>query len=336
MLKSLLDKSFSLSRLGRLWLDGLCAALCEAARTVSYVETVSNKADTLHKAVGLVDERWLKRSYELELRKALKRFGLKRVKLAIDTNKDAYYGEERFYTRGSKFERGTDQVWEYVQLSIVWPIRIPLMALPYPQGKRLADLCIELLGFAQSLPLRIDAVFFDRGFYNAQLIDFLEARRIKYCIFVPKDKAIKRYVEQTTRKIGVYKHTFAYAKAKSVWKPRTTIVVCKEAGTNKKGEPYDMIFATNLKPSFSLVREYKQRWNIETGFRVQNEGKIKTKSNHPLIRLFYFLLRCLLTLLWTLNNTTKTELSYKQYLKAIEQDLKKNQVYKPPSIIPTY
>jgi IS4 transposase len=91
-----------------------------------------------------------------------------------------------------------------------------------------------------------------------------------------------------------------------------------------------MTFATNLKPSRNLVRKYKTRWNIETGFRIMEEGKIKTKSNNPLIRLFYFLLRCLLHLTWTLHNAKKPWLIFKNYLRFIEKKLDQYRTTKPP------
>jgi hypothetical protein len=340
ILKSFLDKSLALSRLGKKWMDAFCADICESARTTSYMETVGNKADTLHRYIGNSDIRALKRGYELQLRKMLKRLNLKKVELAIDGKKDPYYGKELFHTRRTKYERGTNNSWEYIQLSVVWPIRVPLMAIPYPQGADLAEICIELLEFARSLQLTIMNVLFDRGFYNAHLIDYLQSRKSKkpipYLILVPRDKAIKRYIIETTKKMGVFEHKMKYSKEKSTWKPKTTIVVCKEVGKNRKGELYDMIFATNLKPSWSLIRRYRRRWNIETGFRIMEEGKIMTKSNNPLIRYFYFLLRGLLTLLWTVSNVCKTELTYKRYLCSIEKELRKWIVYKPPAILPDY
>jgi hypothetical protein len=340
ILSNFIDLSISLSALGKHWMAALCSDLCEAGRTVSYVETVGNKADTVHNYTKLSDERSLKRAFELPLRKALKRFGLSRVELAIDTKKDLYYGKELFHTRRAKHERGTDNTWEYVQLSIVWPIRVPLMAIPYPIGAELAELTIELLEFAKRLPITITKVLFDRGFYNWKLIDYLESanegKPLPYLIFVPKNDAIKRFIAATEEKLGVFHHKGKHTKEKSTWKPKTTIVVCKEAGFDRKGEPYDMVFATNLKPRFSLIRDYKRRWNIETGFRVMEEGRIKTKSNHPLVRFFYFLLRGLLTLLWVLSNATKTEYTYKAYLAAVEKELRKGMVLKPPPITPVY
>ncbi|MFH1585586.1 MAG: hypothetical protein ABIB79_02375, partial [archaeon] len=40
----------------------LCSAILEASRTISYVETVSNKADTLHRHIKNSDETTLKRA----------------------------------------------------------------------------------------------------------------------------------------------------------------------------------------------------------------------------------------------------------------------------------
>lgn len=340
ILSNFIDLSVSLSALGKRWMSAFCADICEAGRTISYVETVSGKADTVHKYTKRSDERSLKRAYELQLRCIIKRLGLTRVELAIDTKKDPYYGEELLHTRRTKYERGTDNAWEFVQLSIVWPIRIPLMAVPYPMGADLSTLAIELLEFARSLPLTITKVLFDRGFYIWHLIDYLESARrrkpLPYLIFVPRNDSIKDYIQQTEGKIGIFKHQKRYSKKKSTWEPKTTMVVCKEAGVDKDGKPYDMVFATNLKPCFALVRQYKRRWNIETGFRVMEEGKIKTKSNNPLIRFFYFLLRGLLTLLWVLSNAIKTEYTYKRYLAAIEMELRKNMVLKPPPILPLF
>ncbi len=93
-----------------------------------------------------------------------------------------------------------------------------------------------------------------------------------------------------------------------------------------------MSFATNQTPSRNLIIKYKTRWNIETGFRIMEECKIKTKSNHPIIRLFYFFLRCLLHLIWSLHNAMQTPLVFKKYLRALEKLLDKFRKKKPPPV----
>lgn len=341
LLTLFLDKSLAFSRLSNAWQSMLCADICESARTVSYVETVGNKADTLHKYVAHSDERSLKRAYEIGIRKILSRFSFRRVELAIDGKQDLYYGEHgSLNVRQIPNEHGAEEAWEYIVLSMVWPVRIPLMAVPYWQGADKAELCIELLEYARTLPFVIKNIFFDRGFYNANLIDYLESATTKcplpYTIFVPQQDPIKRYIEQTKGNLGVYKHEFAYAKEKSTWKPHTTIVVCKNVSKDKNGEPIHWAFATNTKPSRQLVREYRKRWNIETGFRIMEEGKIKTKSNNPLIRFFYFLLRALLTALWTLQSAVRENFTYKRYLRVLETLLRIHEQPKPPPIQPLY
>ena len=327
--------------MGNTWTAGLCADIFESSRTISYIETIGNKADTFHNYIKWSEKRILKQAYELQVREFLKKLNIKKVEIAIDGKQDLYYGESgSLNVRQIRPENGAEEAWEFIVISVVFPIRIPIMAVPYRQGDDLDKICIELLEYARLLPITITKVFFDRGFYHAHLIDYLESRKSKrplpYLILVPKNDAVEEYISKTKGSLGIFKHKMNYSMKKSTYKPITTIVVCKEAGKNKQGEPYDVVFATNLKPSWNLVFEYKKRWNIETGFRIMEEGKIKTKSNNLLVRFFYFLLRCLLTLVWAFNNITRTPMRYKSYLRNAEYQLREDIDYKPPTIKAVY
>lgn len=339
-----LDISISLPSLGKTWLKNLCADLTEAARTVSYVETISNKADCLHKYIKNSDEFSIKRAFEQVSKPILRKLNLRHVKLAIDGKKDLYYGKQAgLGCRGIKRQNGTNLAWEYIVISIVEPIHLPLMAVRYYQGADLTECCIELLEYVRSLKLKVNLVLFDRGFKSAKLIDYLESKRTKkpwkYLMFVSQDDAIKEYVKKTVnakKKWAFYNHTFSYGYKKSTWKPSTTYVVCRKVGQNRKGEWYNMVFATNIKPGYYLVTVYKKRWNIETGFRVMEEGKIKTKSNNRRIRLFYFLLRALFCVLWTLNSIIKYRYTFKRYLREVEYILRGFVKPKPPPFSPNW
>jgi len=341
LIKTFIAKSISLFHLGNIWMSGLCADIFEAARTNSYIETISKKADTLHKYIRWSDILFLKRAYELQVRDFLPKLNIRNVELAIDGKKDLYYGKNGgLNVRQILHEHGADEVWEYIVISIIYPIKVPIMAHPYKTGDDIDKICIDLLEYARSLPITITKVLFDRGFYHGHLIDYLESAKagkpLPYLIFVPKTDPIKRFILQTKGSFGAFEHVMSYPREKSIWEAKTTIVICKNAGTNEKGEPYDWAFATNLKPSFSLVKQYRKRWNIETGFRVMEEGKIKTKSNSPLIRLFYFLLRALLTLLWAINKVIRCLFTFKYYLRSVEHLLRKIEALKPPRIQPLY
>ncbi len=307
----------------------IVAALVEAARTISYVETVSNKADTLHRHIKQTDKRTLKRAFEFNTRKAVGRMGLGRVTLAIDTTNELYYGKNgKLNVRQKKHERGTGEVFTYVVLTVVKPNPLPLMALPYRQGDDMTTLVKELLKYAKSLPITIQCVLFDRGFYIGQLIDYLTSEKMRYLIFVPQNKAMKRYISQTDS-IASFNHEMKYDKYKSSWITKTKIVIIKSKYFNKKKNKlmdWYWCFATNLRQSLYLISKYKQRWQIETDFRVHDEARIKTKSNEPIVRYFYFLTSLVLLANWEVNRLSHPTICFKKYLKQVQEEFDKEEV----------
>ena len=66
-----------------------------------------------------------------------------------------------------------------------------------------------------------------------------------------------------------------------------------------KGNRKFFLFATSI--NFGSVEkfikrvseEYKKRWNIETGYRVKNEFKIRTCSRSYVVRILFFAIRCI-------------------------------------------
>jgi hypothetical protein len=299
----------------------IISAIIEAARTISYVETVSNKADTLHRHVKRIDETTLKRAFEFNTKRAIRRMGLGKVTLAIDATHELYYGKNgNLNVRQKKHENGTGEAFAYVVLSVVKPNPLPLMALPYRQGDDMATLVKELLGYAKSLPIIIQCVLFDRGFYIGELIDYLASEKIRYLIFVPQNKAMKRYISQTDN-IASFMHEMKYNKYKSWWKTQTRIDVIKDSVKD-----YYWCFATNLRQSLYLIIKYKQRWQIETDFRVHDEARIKTKSNEPIIRYFYFLTSLILLANWEVNRLSYSTICFKKYLKQVQEAFEKKEV----------
>ena len=192
------------------------------------------------------------------------------------------------------------------------------MALPVMIGEGGgAKLAIQLLEYYQTLFKKIGFAVFDRGFYIAELIDYLEAKKIKYLILVPEKKGkITNYVENTDM-LSKFKHQMKYSKDKSCWKPKTMMVVCK--GIDK----FSWIFATNIhfKTRVEYIWYYKRRWQIETNYRIEDEARIKSKSTNYIIRYFYFLVSLLLHLLWIVNKNIKFYVPFKKYLDIIENKL---------------
>jgi Transposase DDE domain len=333
-----MNKCVSVSHMGISWFSRIMAALIEAARMHSYVETVSpSQSDTLHKEIKCSDEELLKHEMERCVRIALKFLRFGRVKVAIDVTEEPYWGKKGVVnTRASVHER-SEESWQFATLSVVEPYFFPLMSLPYRQIDDLDTLVIDMLEYLRTLPFKIDLILFDRGFYHAHLIDYLEnkkgGRPLPYLILVPKNDAMKGYIEQTEGILGTFRHEMNYSYKKSKWKPKTTIVVCKGVIKNKKGEPIDFCLATNKRPCLELVKSYRKRWNIETGFRIHDEATIKTKTSHPLIRYFYHMVGMVIIIMWRMRNyldKTMPYIVFKRYLKELEVFYSTACVSKPP------
>jgi IS4 transposase len=159
---------------------------------------------------------------------------------------------------------------------------------------------------------------FDRGFYISELIDYLEANKLKYLILVPEKKGrLKSYVENTNL-LGKFKHEMKYSKDKSTWKPKTTIVICRDFYKD-----FYWLFATNInfRSRIEYIWHYKKRWQIETNYRVEDEARIKSKSSNHQIRFFYFLVSLLFHLLWIVHKNVKDYVPFKRYLDIIEKEL---------------
>jgi len=228
------------------------------------------------------------------------------------------------------------QTWQYLNISIVEPFFIPLMSVPYTQTDDLDALVIDLLKYVRTLPLIIDLVLFDRGFYHTHLIDFMENRRGKkptpYLIFAKKTEAVKEYVYQTDH-FDWFEHTMEYSKDKSKWYPKTTLVIWKPDPIVHPDVAWP--FATNQEPTQELIDVYPERWGHESEFRVHDEGHMKSKSSHPLIRFFYHLLGMVLIILWRIQSIRKEHIVFKRYLKFVESKYKELIITEdpPPPII---
>lgn len=341
IIKTFINKSLLLGRLGTEWLNKLTSSLVESARTISYVETISpSQTDTFHKSIKWNDTKIFIKQYETIVRWALPKLKLKNqhVKLGVDVTEDFTWTKHGVHNTRASTHDGKHHIesWQYLNVSIITPFFLPLMSLPYRQIDDLDTLVIDLLKYIQTLPLMIDLILFDRGFYHAYLIDFLENCRggnpLPYLIFARKTEAVKGYIEQT-KHFEVFNHQFEYSRDGSKWKPSAKIIVWKP---DPEVHPdIALPFATNQKPTQELLDSYPKRWNIETCFRVHDEARIKSKSNNPLIRFFYHLVGMLMVLLWRIQSVGDKHFVFKRYLKSVEykyyQFIQKPEP--PPSVI---
>ncbi|MBU3923846.1 MAG: hypothetical protein KJ592_02935 [Nanoarchaeota archaeon] len=343
IIKKFVNKCLSLLRLGHEWLNKLTTSLIEAARTNSYIETVSpTQADTIHKEIKNLDIKFLMKEYEMFVRQSLKELKLenKHVKIGVDVTEDNTWLIHGIRNTRPSTHKGNHHVntFQYLNIAITEPFFFPLMSVPYTSLNNLTSLTIDLLKYLKTLPLKVDMVLFDRGFYIAHLIDYMENRRggnpIPYLMFVKKTEPVKDYIEQTEI-FDVFCHTFDYCKDKSGWHPSCNIVIWKP--DPKVYPDVAWPFATNLSPEQKTIDAYPKRWPHETGFRVADEAQIKSKSSYLIIRFFYHLLGMVMVILWRVQSENNNHVVFKTFLKAVEAKYAKLIVYPvPPPDIAVY
>lgn len=309
ILKKFMNKCLSVSHLGDAWSNKLTQTIVEAGRTISYVETLGNKADKLHLAIKQCDQRRIMHEFEKVVRFAIAKLKIKKVKIAFDVTEDKTWMKQTYNLRPSAYEKHLP-AWQYLNVSVVEPKFIPLMSIPYTMLNNLDNLVIDLLKFIKTLKFTVELILFDRGFYHAHLIDYLENNGIPYLMLVPEKQKIKEFIK-LTNSFDFFRHELKHRKDQSIWKTATTIII------RRIDEKTAWCYATNQKPLQKLIFEYKKRWNIETGFRVHDEAKIKSKSRYQIIRFFYHLIGMLLVILWRLQNKIEYYI-FKRYLKYIE------------------
>lgn len=319
ILKRFITKSLSVSYFGENWINNLTQNIIEAGRTISYVETLCNKADTLHLKIKQIDKKLIMRVFEDNVRIAIKKLNIKKVKIAFDVTEDLTWIKEKVHLRPSSKEKHLP-AWQYLNLSIVEPFFFPLMSVHYSLFNSLDNLVIDLLNYVKSLRLEIDLILFDRGFYKGSLINYLNRNNFPYLMLVPKRGKIKRFAEET-KSLNSFIHEIKYNKNGSGHSSETRIIA------RRIDEKVCWCYATNKKSSLDLVLEYKKRWNIETGFRVHDEARIKSKSKHDLIRYFYHLIGMLLIIIWRIQNKINYS-TFKRFLKILEYQFYSDEIKK--------
>jgi hypothetical protein len=253
----------------------------------------------------------------------LKKWSEKNVVLAIDYTEEDFYGEvQGFDIHGWTGEHGVLGKFKFLTVSIVndeIPEHIPLLSAPILLGHYKSHVINYLLSQVAPLFKHIDLVLFDRGFYDKDLMFELSKANFPYLIFVPKQRDKKEilYALETGDHVAI-NNEFTINKNRTVYHDENYLVFLKQIFNKKTEESFDWIFATNVEEVAlgKIIREYKQRWRIETGFRIQDEATIKCKSTDLQTRYFVFLFTQLLQAEWMCFY--KKEVPFKRFIIELE------------------
>jgi hypothetical protein len=302
----------------------LVVPLTEACAYNTYVEAVSNKADSLYLKIKSMEPSVTRNAYLNYIGRLSKKLELqnKEVVLAFDYTDEDFYGKvQGFNIHGWTKKDGVTGKFKFLTCSIISdeiPEKIPLISLPIHVGHYKSSVILHCLSSIKDFVGEIKLIIFDRGFYDNDLMYELSTMNYPYLIFVPKhiDKQSILYPMDKENEISIY-NEFTVNKNKSKYKGENLLVFLKQIYDKKSEKSYDWVFATNVKALLleKIILIYKKRWRIETQFRVADEARIKCKSKEMKIRYFLFLFEQMLQTIWICFY--KDECSFKQFLIAM-------------------
>jgi len=295
--------------------------LLEAASHHTYVETISNKTDTLYKRIKESEKGIICYAYLDYIERVSRKLKLneKKVMLAFDYTDEDFYGDvQGFNIHGWTKKDAVTGKFKFITCSIVSddiPEKIPLISLPIRVGHYKSSIIIDCLSKIKNFIGDIELILFDRGFYDKDLMYELTKMNYPYLIFVPKhqDKQSILYPMEAGEEIAIY-NEFKVNKNFSKYPGENILVFLKQIYNKKNEKNYDWVFATNVEEILleNLIVTYKKRWRLETQFRVQDEVNIKCKSKDMKIRYFLFMFEQMLQTMWI--SFFKEELCFKEFV----------------------
>jgi len=282
------------------------ALLAIATAYRDYVENVNRKSlpnsDTLHYRIKQdTDVLSLLEVFLNITKKYLPRLNGKKATVIADITYDPFFGDDsvEIWVHKYKPAKGCVGCYKFFAIHlIVDDKRYFVYAIPLDIVENQAELLEEALDYIKGYGIKIKHSLLDRGFADSKILKLLRKRKIKYLVLYPKHKNIKKIIREMKR-------SFINRKFK-VRGVETRLVIGKT-------EKITWVFVTNMEfvDIVKYIRLYRKRWNIETGFRMQDEAQIKTKSKRIEIRYFYFLVALILYNCW---KVLKIKISLRRFL----------------------
>jgi hypothetical protein len=234
----------------------------------------------------------------------------KPVIAAIDLTDDPYYGEYNKHLRRSRKERGTNLFYTYASFHIVEDgRRITVFEIPVHQLDDHALIVERLVRAAMERGVKIWVLLIDRGFYSVDVMSKLDELGVRYLMPAIKNERIKRAIQEHDNGLIPSMVKFSIRNAFEQQAFFGLMIYPRKGAkeTDPVPERY-IVFATNMRYREALrlfpqiPDEYRRRWGIETGYRVQNQVKAKTTSTNYTVRLVYQMLSVILYNVWQLAN----------------------------------
>jgi hypothetical protein len=254
-------------------------------------------------------QRQLNRALAGRLPRALRR---RSQRLAIDLTLIPYHGEP-FRDEGEVYrslaKQGTSHFHAYATAYVILKgQRFTVALTAVTKGESMKDVLQRLLKQARSVGVKARLVLLDRGFYGVDVIRYLQAARQPFLmpVVIRGKKAEDPRGPSGTRVFAAMKRSgWSEYTLTSGSKRTATVSICVSCrnyrGRWKRHGRWALIYACWGVDARSCewVREtYRTRFGIESSYRQMNQGRGRTTTRRPELRLLYVGLALLLRNEW--------------------------------------
>ncbi len=281
-------------------------------------ERVTPSADTLLYHLHKFDEDELEALFERlmdMLCEIADRLGLfdHPVDIAIDENTVPYYGDRSDdKITNIKKKGGTNYGYKFLTVCIVGPSgeRFKLGFAPITSSDEWREQAPKLIEKAKEYAT-IKKVYADRAYYDARMVQAIENTGVKYLIRAqrtPESKDMWAALLDKEKDVD-FKNGSSVARKKAA--PYVEMATNRIVGPSISDDEGHMALITNIpltqKSAEQLFEAYRDRWGIETSYRVAGGFRGKTTSKEFSVRLFYYMFSVLLYNVWVLTNAVVRE-----------------------------
>ena len=243
--------------------------------------------------------------------------------IAIDCHDIPYYGDENTPgIRGIKLKNGSSWGKSFCTLDIIGNSQLTLDVIDINGLNKNYSLFIEsLFKRLEIISVKTGTAYVDKEFFNIAVISKLDELKINFVIAAKSNPVINKELKNHQKEWGNTSTIFKYQFKKGG--PSFNVVTIYDDIKKKY-----LLFATNKKAESiekfekTIPEEYRKRWNIETGYRVKNDFKIRSCTKSPVARVLFFIIQCIM---YNVLNMLKSVLEITAYeLKSsINEDINK-------------
>lgn len=226
-------------------------------------------------------------------------------RLAIDLHLIPYYGTatetEEPYLYRSQAKAGTTTFFAYATVYVICRNkRVTLAIHAVHRQETLVATVTYLLAMLHPLKVRVKRLYLDRGFYGVAVIRWLKTLNLPFLM-----PAVIRGKTGGTRQLLVGRTS--YATRYTLNSPHYGSVSCQmrvvcnyyKGFKGKHGIQYTIYVVHRVKVALQqLHSHYKERFGIETSYRLKNHCRIRTTTKNPVTRFLFVALAFLLVNLW--------------------------------------